>query len=105
MRCLVLVKFLPGGSVAPEELFARINARWSWLEETHNTGSKEAKVNRMTDTQTPRTVICITDYESIEQLAADLAVMPGAGISNVEVFPVSESEEAFAFTNSIPDEP
>ena len=33
MRCLVYIKFLPGGSMEPEEFFSRINARWSCFED------------------------------------------------------------------------
>jgi len=89
MQCLVLVKFLPEGSLSPEEFFSRINARWSWLENTDDSELGKARVCE-TGVRSPRSAICIADYESIEQLAIDLATMPGAGISNVEVVPISE---------------
>ena len=82
MRCLVFVKFLPGGSLAPEEFFARLNAQWWWLED-HNDSTER-------HTPSSRSAICIADYESVEQLALDLSIMPGAGISNVEVVPILE---------------
>ena len=28
MQCLVLVKFLEGGSLSPEEFFSRVGAQW-----------------------------------------------------------------------------
>jgi len=80
MQCLVFVKFLPGGSLSPEEFLSRINAQWSWFEEVR-------------DNELPRSALCITDYESIEQLTIDLSIMPGAGISNVEVLPVYQKME------------
>ena len=36
---------------------------------------------------------CLADYESIQQLALDLAIMPGAGIANIEVFPLTEQNQ------------
>lgn len=89
MRCLVFVKFLPGGSLPPGEFFARINARWSRLEDTRDVAGQ----GNPPHLQSPRSAICIADYDSIEQLAIDLAIMPGAGISNVEVVPISEEME------------
>jgi hypothetical protein len=89
----VYVKFLPGGSIPPEEFFARINAQWHWLEDAHNGESRNAGSGRNTFAQLPKSAICIADYDSIQQLAIDLAIMPGAGISNVEVIPVSEEME------------
>jgi hypothetical protein len=89
MHCLVLVKFLPEGSLSPEEFFTRINARWSWIESTNDTDLERTCFSRAND-RSPKSAICIADYESIQQLALDLAIMPGAGISNVEVVPISE---------------
>jgi hypothetical protein len=93
MRCLVFVKFLSGGSLAPEEFFGRINAQFCWLEDEHDTESKESDFGRINHAQSPRSAFCIAEYEAIEQLAIDLSIMPGAGISNVEVVPISEEVE------------
>lgn len=87
MRCLVMVKFLPGGSLPPEDFFARINARWSHLDNPEDTGLEQAFPSK------PRSGVCIADYDSIEQLTLDLAVMPGAGIANIEVVPISGETE------------
>jgi hypothetical protein len=87
----VYVKFLPGGSIPPEEFFTRINAQWYWLED--NGESRNAGSGRNTVAQLPKSAICLADYDSVQQLAIDLAIMPGAGISNVEVIPVSEEME------------
>jgi hypothetical protein len=84
MLCLVFVKFLPGGSLAPEEFFARIKARWSWME-----GKAACGDNGKSTSAPTRSAVCIAEYDSLEQFAIDLAVMPGAGISNIEVAPVS----------------
>jgi hypothetical protein len=105
MRYLVFVKFLPGGSLAPEDFFARINAQWYSLENMRDRQLGKADSERMTHRQSPKSAICIADFESIEQLAIDLSIMPGAGISNIEVVPVSEEMEhnAFVGDGSIPD--
>lgn len=79
------MKFLPEGSLPPEEFFARINARWSHLEDSENASPKET-----TRLHSPKSAICIADYESIDQLTMDLAVMPGAGISNIEIVPIPD---------------
>ena len=93
MKCLVFVKFLPGVSLPPEELLAGINSQWIWLEGTDDKQSLNSAVSRTTSFQSPRAAICIADYESIDQLAIAVAIMPGAGISNIEVVPISEDTE------------
>jgi hypothetical protein len=93
MRCLVFVKFLPGGSLAPEEFFAHINAQSSWVEDGCMNIYDEVNHKRINHRQSPKSAICVAEYESIEQLAIDLSIMPGAGISNIEVIPFSEEME------------
>jgi hypothetical protein len=92
MKCLVLVRFLPGGSLPPEEFFRRLNTRWQWLE-----GSEDEPASTLSEgvnhAPSIRSAVCLADYESIEQLTIDLAIMPGAGISSVEVVPIAEEEE------------
>jgi hypothetical protein len=88
MQCLVLVKFLEGGSLSSDEFFRRVGAQWSWVDyippgEAGDTG-KETPGHLVK----AREAICIADYESVEQLAIDLAIMPGAGISGVELIPI-----------------
>jgi hypothetical protein len=85
MRCLVSVKFSPDGSLPPEEFFNRINARWNWQEDTEK---------KSTDSQMPRLAVGIADYDSLEQLAMDLAIMPGAGIYDITVYPLVTQEIA-----------
>ena len=87
MRCLVFVKFLSEGPLPPEVFFARLNARWSWLGKSNELGNGE------NNNRTSTAALCITDYESMEQLTLDLAIMPSAGISNVEIVPINEDTE------------
>jgi hypothetical protein len=101
MMFAVYVKFLPGGSIAPEEFFARINAQWYWLEDAHNTESRNTSSGKTTLAQSPKSAICIADYDSIQQFAIDLAIMPGAGISNIEVIPLSDEIEQDALAPDI----
>jgi len=37
-----------------------------------------------------KSIVFIADCKSIEQLTSELATLPGAGIANLEVFPVPE---------------
>jgi hypothetical protein len=92
MQCLVLVKFQSGGSLPPEEFFRRLNTRWQWLEsrEGESANAFPGKANHVPSV---RSAVCIADYESIEQLTIDLTIMPGAGISSVEVVPIHEKNE------------
>ena len=41
----------------------------------------------------PQSIVFIADCESLEQLTTDLATMPGAGISNLNIFPFPEVVE------------
>ena len=92
MRCLVLVKFLPGGSIAPEEFFSRIKAQSYWFEETFEGKEENVDLERIAHARSPRLAMCIAEYDAIEQLAIDLSIMPGAGISNVEILASEEVE-------------
>ena len=78
---------MPEGSLSPEDFLARLNSRWSWLGKANEIGNVE------NNNRTSTAALCITDYESVEQLTLDLAIMPGAGISNIEVVPLSEEPE------------
>lgn len=83
---LVYIEFIPGGCLSPDELFSRVNAKWNWVEEPQQVGNLGRPVK-------PLSALCIAEYESIEQLAFDLSIMPGAGISNVEISPVPVETE------------
>jgi|WetSurMetagenome_2_1015567.scaffolds.fasta_scaffold242034_2 hypothetical protein len=93
MRCLVLVKFLPGGSLPPAEFFRHLKATWSYVKETNDQVKVTGNTAITPAASPPKAGICITDYDSIEQLTLDLAIMPGAGISNIELIPISGQEE------------
>jgi hypothetical protein len=89
MKCLVFVKFLPGGSIQPDDFFLRINAEHSWLEDTVESSIEKSGDKENYPALKVRSAMCIADYDSVEQLAIDLTIMPGAGISNVEVLPLT----------------
>ncbi len=90
MKCLILVKFLAGGSLSPDEFFSRIGALWSWADYIPPEKNTPNRDGRQTQPPRAREGICIADYESVEQFSIDLAIMPGAGISSVEVIPITE---------------
>lgn len=101
MKCLVFVKFLPGGSLSPEEFFGRLNAQCICFQREDDKLTEKTDSPKTVRTLRPRSAICVADYESIEQSAIDLAIMPGAGISNVEVVPISEeTEHEYSWGNS-----
>ncbi len=91
------VRFLPGSSLSPEEFLSRINARGSQFVDRQSGESDDVQQGKTNRKSLPKSAICITEYDSLEQLAADLAIMPGAGIHNVEVFPISK-ELALQYT-------
>ena len=93
MLFLVLVKFLPGGSLSPEEFFSRIHASWSWIDPVNEQSTLDRPENLLTHSSNVKSAMCIAELESIEQLAIDVAIMPGAGISNIEVVPIPTEKE------------
>ena len=92
MQCLVLVKFLEVGSLSPEEFFSRVGAQWNWVDYGFHERSENVSNERSGNHVKAREAICIADYDSVAQLSIDLSIMPGAGISNVEVLPISEEK-------------
>jgi hypothetical protein len=102
MKCLVFVKFLPGGSLTPDQFFSHLNAGWGWYdgaddvvtvdENQYNSGKQHPKV---------LSAVCVADYDSIQQLAIDISIMPGAGIAGIEVMPVPEEAEAKELLNLV----
>jgi len=66
MKCLVLVKFLEGGSLSPEEFFTRVGAQWSWVDYVPSRISGKSGNERSGYRTKAREAICIADYESVE---------------------------------------
>ena len=92
MQCLVLVKFLEGGSLCPEEFFTRIGAQWSWVDYVPPEPSGKAVTKRPVHPPRVKNAMCIADYDSVEQITIDLSIMPGAGISGVEIHPICKTD-------------
>ena len=94
MRCLCYAKFMDNGAIASGEFFAHIKTKWSCLEGASKAEYKTSKYHTThNNRQLPHSIIFITDCQSVEQLTSDLAAMPGAGISSLEIFPVPEVVE------------
>ena len=93
MRCLCYAKFMSNGSIAPGEFFAHINTKWSCVEDTHNTLIKTSNPGIARNHSVTKSVVFIADCKSVKQLTSYLVTMPGAGICNVEIFPVPEVVE------------
>jgi hypothetical protein len=94
MLCLVYVRFMPEGSLPPDEFFTRLGARWFYYDGPHDQNAPEPGCRVGEPSQSPKEAVCLTNYETIEQMALDLAVMPGAGIASIEVFPLPTREPA-----------
>jgi hypothetical protein len=90
MRCLCYAKFLPSGSITPGEFFAHVGTKWSCVEDTPNPLVNTSNLGKFRNRSLPKSIVFITDCQSVEQLTSDLATLPGAGISNFEIFPVPE---------------
>jgi hypothetical protein len=93
MRCLCYAKFPSSGTIPPSEFFAHIGTIWSYIEDNTKTTIKTSNLGLTRNNQFPVSIVFITDCKSLEQLSSDLARMPCAGISNVEVFPMPGKKE------------
>ncbi|MFZ2038201.1 MAG: hypothetical protein WCC72_09440 [Dehalococcoidales bacterium] len=90
MRCLCYAKFLPGGAITPGEFFAHIGSKWSCIEDSSRKIQTDTVNEGIQNRLMPHAIVFITECKSIKQLTADLATMPGAGISGLEIFTVKE---------------
>jgi hypothetical protein len=88
MRCLCYAKFLPSGAIPLGEFFAHIGTQWSCIEDTAHISNKTPNSGTLRNTKLPKSIVFIADCQSVKQLTTDLATMPGAGIANLEIFPV-----------------
>ena len=93
MRCLCYAKFLTSGGVPPSEFFAHIATQWSCIEDSQKTTIKTSNYGKNHCHLLPQSIVFIADCKSVEELTTELATMPGAGISNIEIFPVPEMVE------------
>ena len=93
MRCLCYAKFLSSGAIPPSEFFAYIATQWSFIEDSSKVVIKTSNYGKKLNHLLPQSIVFITDCKSVEELTSDLATMPGAGISNIEIFPVPEMVE------------
>ena len=93
MRCLCYAKFLSSGAVPRGEFLAHIDTKWSCIENTPKAAIKASNHSKNQSRLLPLSIVFIADCKSVEELTSDLATMPGAGISNVEIFPVPEMVE------------
>ncbi len=89
MQCLAVVTFLPGCSLPPEEFSKHLKHRWTWIENTADIHIPKPNFNETHHSLPAKFTVFIADYESVEQMAMDLAIIPGAGISSIEILPVS----------------
>ena len=93
MRCLCYAKFLSGGTIPLGEFFAHIGTKWSCIEDSPQTANKTSNRVMTPHHLSPQPIVFIADCKSVEQLTSNLATMPGAGISSIEIYPVPEMVE------------
>ena len=92
LKCLCYAKFLSNGSVSHDEFFAHMGAKWVNIEDTSTASNKNVHRNLTHNNLLRKSIVFVIDCKTPEQIASALATMPGAGISNIEVFPVPEIE-------------
>lgn len=92
MRCLCCAKFLSNGSVAPDEFFSHLGAKWTCIENTAKDLRKTIPGKPARNSSLHESIVFITDCKTLKQLTLAVATMPGAGISSIEVFPMPEIE-------------
>jgi hypothetical protein len=92
MKFLVLVEAVPGMPIPPEEALAVSKAQWAWAKRIRESGRSEAQYALADHAGGILGGFGITNCESLEQLAEDLATMPAAGLSTVRVYPLVAPE-------------
>ena len=85
--------FYPMALSLPVSSSPSIDTKWSCVEDTQNTSIKTSNPGIARNRSVPKSVVFIADCKSVKQLTSDLVTLPGAGISNVEIFPVPEVVE------------
>ena len=90
MRCLCYAKFLSAEAIRPGEFSAHLGSVWTCIEDSSKTTTNISNLGVTRDQPISKSIVFITDCKSIAQLTSDLETMPGAGISNIEVFPIQE---------------
>ena len=92
MRCLCYAKFLSSGAMAmwPGEFSTHLGSVWTCVEDSTKTGANISNLDSGRENPISKSIVFIADCKSIAQLTSDLEKMPGAGISNIEVFPIQE---------------
>ena len=85
--------FMPNVSIAPGEFFAHIGKKWNCVEDTSSGVIKKSNFGTFSTGRFQKSIVFIADCKSVKQLTSYLVTMPGAGISNVKIFPVPEMVE------------
>ena len=63
------------------------------VQDIPETTNKSPNLGLTQNHQLPISILFIADCKSVTQLSYDLETMPGAGIANIEVFPLQETAE------------
>ena len=90
MRCLCYAKFLSAEAIRAGEFSAHLGSVWTCIEDSSKTPTNISNLGVTRDRPISKSIVFITDCKSIAQLTSDLETMPGAGISNIEIFPIQE---------------
>jgi hypothetical protein len=89
VRFLVAVRGVQGQTISPEELFSRLSARWMWVEERKQPEKAEAQKIDDTNIKEVAVGMCVVESKSLADISAELVKLPGAGIMNIEVYPLA----------------
>ena len=91
MVCVIMVKFLSEVPISPNEFFAYMKPIWSSVENSSRNTNINAGIISSKRTN-PKSVICIANCDSVEQLSREIAIMPGAGVESIEILPLLENQ-------------
>ena len=88
---LVLCKIFVQWIRLSQRFFTHMDAKWVSIEDT-STASDQNIIANDSRQLFHKSIVFVIDCKTMEQIASAVATMPGAGFSDIEVFPVPEIE-------------
>jgi hypothetical protein len=93
MKFLMIIEGVPGGVLMPPEQFlALCKAQWAWSRKGREAKRAEVVYGLADHAGGLMGGCAVVNYESAEQLAEDLAIMPAAGLATVKMYPLVAPE-------------
>ena len=70
-----------------DEFFTHMDAKWVSIEDTSTASNQNMHSELTQDNLFHKSIVFVIDCKTMEQIASAVATMPGAGLSDIEVFP------------------